>query len=403
MIILITNFTKIRTLLKQLNILLTVLFTLTIFSQLQAAGELRRPFQGIRNLGMGNVGVAMSHDENALFYNPAGLAAVDTTLVNIPFQAEFSNDAQTLVSEASGLAGKSTSEILTSYLGKEVHLRIMFPNLSVVIPFGFMTFGVVGGTETTIDFSVSNPASIQMDFGMRLDQIYNAGLGFSLARGKWLVGFNVEQYSRCDVPIATVSQATLLAGGNFGDTVGTCTAAKLRKGTTYGFGFQQRMTSFSTLRLTWGFAARNVGSLKFSRESGETNPVDQKPEYSLGISSMLFDSFVFRNFYEIDYRDITYDHVEDPYCNANKNSSDCNMKRLHFGTEFGFWPIDSTASAVAIRLGWNQGYVSKGLEWNPFIFFKAATIQYAEYKAETGNAAGDKTELRKVIQFNLGF
>ena len=215
---------------KQLNILLTVLFTLTIVSQLQAAGELRRPFQGIRNLGMGNVGVAMSHDENALFYNPAGLAAVDTTLVNIPFQAEFSNDAQTLVSEASGLAGKSTSEILTSYLGKEVHLRIMFPNLSVVIPFGFMTFGVVGGTETTIDFSVSNPASIQMDFGMRLDQIYNAGLGFSLARGKWLVGFNVEQYSRCDVPIATISQAALLAGGNLGDTVGTCSAAKLRKG-----------------------------------------------------------------------------------------------------------------------------------------------------------------------------
>ena len=70
---------------------------------IQAGGELRRPFQGIRNLGMGNVGVAMSYDENALFYNPAGLAAVDTTLVNIPFQAEFSNDAQTLVSEASGL------------------------------------------------------------------------------------------------------------------------------------------------------------------------------------------------------------------------------------------------------------------------------------------------------------
>ncbi len=103
-----------RSLLKQLNILITVLFSLTIVSQLQAAGELRRPFQGIRNLGMGNVGVAMSHDENALFYNPAGLAAVDTTLVNIPFQAEFSNDAQTLIREASGLAGKSTSEILTS-------------------------------------------------------------------------------------------------------------------------------------------------------------------------------------------------------------------------------------------------------------------------------------------------
>ena len=105
--------------LKQLNILLTVLFTLTIFSQLQAAGELRRPFQGIRNLGMGNVGVAMSHDENALFYNPAGLAAVDTTLVNIPFQAEFSNDAQTLVSEASGLAGNLPLKYLRVILGKK--------------------------------------------------------------------------------------------------------------------------------------------------------------------------------------------------------------------------------------------------------------------------------------------
>ena len=50
----------------------------TLFS-----GELRHPFQGIRNLGMGNVGVASSYDENALIYNPAGLAAVDDMIVSI--------------------------------------------------------------------------------------------------------------------------------------------------------------------------------------------------------------------------------------------------------------------------------------------------------------------------------
>ena len=32
-------------------------------------GELRRPVQGIRNLGMGNTGIGLSFDENALFYN----------------------------------------------------------------------------------------------------------------------------------------------------------------------------------------------------------------------------------------------------------------------------------------------------------------------------------------------
>ena len=39
--------------------------------------EMRRPFQAVRNLGMGNTGIALSFDENALFYNPAGLVGVD--------------------------------------------------------------------------------------------------------------------------------------------------------------------------------------------------------------------------------------------------------------------------------------------------------------------------------------
>ena len=39
-------------------------------------GEMRRPFQAVRNLGMGNAGIALSFDENALFYNPAGLVGV---------------------------------------------------------------------------------------------------------------------------------------------------------------------------------------------------------------------------------------------------------------------------------------------------------------------------------------
>ena len=30
-------------------------------------GEMRRPFQAVRNLGMGNAGIALSFDENALF------------------------------------------------------------------------------------------------------------------------------------------------------------------------------------------------------------------------------------------------------------------------------------------------------------------------------------------------
>jgi len=368
---------------------------------LQAGGELRRPFQGIRNLGMGNVGVAMSHDENALFYNPAGLAAVDTTIVSIPFVNELSNDTTTILRDVQGLDSDSkNSDYIELATGRQIHYRLMTA-LNVIIPFGsLMTFGAAGGLETSIDLSANNPVAINLTVGSRIDQIYNVGAGFSLGRGRWLLGFNVEKYRRCDVPNTALSLGSLLDNST---TISTCEKKMLRDGQTYGFGFQNRMSSFSTLRLVWGMSVRNLGGLKFSRNDNETNPIDQKAEYNIGIAMTPFEGMLLRNIYEINIRDITFEHSDDTYCQKNKNSSDCNMKRLHIGTEFGFWPIDSGASALAIRLGWNQGYVSKGLEINPLIFFRGLSIQYADYKVETGNSAGDKPERRKTLQVNLGF
>ena len=385
-------------------VVLVVMWFLFVTSVLQAGGELRRPFQGIRNLGMGNVGVAMSHDENALFYNPAGLAAVDTTIVSIPFVNEVSKDTLSLTSQVAKLGSDSTTaDTVALALGKQIHYRNMTA-LNVIIPFGsLMTFGAATGLETTIDLSASNPVGIQFNYGMRLDQIYNIGGGFNLGRGRWLIGVNVEKYKRCDYPVKTVAMSTLLNSSNIASDVGFCKTDLMRDGQTYGFGFQNRMSSFSTLRMVWGMSVRNLGGLKFARKDNETNPLDQKAEYNIGIAMTPFDSMLFRNFYEIDIRDLTFDHSDDAYCTANKNSSDCNMKRIHIGTEFGFWPIDSGASALALRLGWNQGYVSQGLEINPLIFFRGLSIQYADYKVETGNSAGDKPERRRTLQVNLGF
>ena len=385
-------------------VVLVVMWFLFVTSVLQAGGELRRPFQGIRNLGMGNVGVAMSHDENALFYNPAGLAAVDTTIVSIPFVNEVSKDTLSLTSQVAKLGSDSTTaDTVALALGKQIHYRNMTA-LNVIIPFGsLMTFGAAAGLETTIDLSASNPVGIQFNYGMRLDQIYNIGGGFNLGRGRWLIGVNVEKYKRCDYPVKTVAMSTLLNSSNIASDVGFCKTDLMRDGQTYGFGFQNRMSSFSTLRMVWGMSVRNLGGLKFARKDNETNPLDQKADYNIGIAMTPFDSMLFRNFYEIDIRDLTFDHSDDAYCTANKNSSDCNMKRIHIGTEFGFWPIDSGASALALRLGWNQGYVSQGLEINPLIFFRGLSIQYADYKVETGNSAGDKPERRRTLQVNLGF
>ena len=155
--------------------------------------------------------------------------------------------------------------------------------------------------------------------------------------------------------------------------------------------------------MVWGMSARNLGGLKFARKSGVTNPIDQKPEYNFGIAMTPFDSMGFRNFYEFDYRDITFDHADDAsYCNKNKYVADCNYKHIHIGTEFGFFPVDSATSVFALRFGWNQGYYSYGFELNPFIIIRTLNIQFASYKAETGDASGEP-EGRKVLQINLGF
>ena len=80
-----------------------------------------------------------------------------------------------------------------------------------------------------------------------------------------------------------------------------------------------------------------------------------------------------------------------------------SSKKLHIGTEFGFWPFDTSSSAVAFRLGLSQGQPTMGFELNPLIFFKALTIEYAEYTIDTGEKKGDLLEKRKLIQINLGF
>ena len=87
----------------------------------------------------------------------------------------------------------------------------------------------------------------------------------------------------------------------------------------------------------------------------------------------------------------------------NKKSLGCNSNRVHIGAEFGFWPFDTSSSAIAIRLGSNQGNQAIGFELNPLIFFKAMTLQYAEYTIIKGSRLGEMKEKRKVFQINLGF
>ena len=374
----------------------------TLQAQKTGTGELRRPVQGIRNLGMGNTGIGLSFDENALFYNPAGLVGVDKILVGFPILNEVSDDSVKIVKEIRELVeDKNTSEIAALLMGKRVHYRLLV-DLNLILPFGeLMTFGMARGLETQFDLGVRNPVSIEIDFGFRLDSITNLGFGMPVARGRWLVGAGVETVERCDIPLRTTTIGTILTNTDLETIYGKCELNNLKRAQTFNFGFQRRIETAHALKMIWGMTANNIGGLKFDRSDNETNPSDQNLELSTGLSLQPSWGPV-RMLYAIDLRDLTMKHADDTYCQSNKGT-DCIWKRLHIGTEFGFFPIDSGASTFAVRAGFNQGYFTYGFELNPFIFFRFLNIQVAVYKTETGEKIGDRPDKRKVLQINFGF
>jgi len=375
-----------------------------VFTLQAQTGELRRPVQGIRNLGMGNTGIGLSFDENALFYNPAGLVGVDKILVGFPILNEVSDDSVKIVKEIRELVeDKNTSGIAALLMGKRVHYRLL-TDLNLILPFGeLMTFGMARGLETQFDLGVRNPVSIEIDFGFRLDSFTNLGFGMPVARGRWLVGAGVESVERCDIPLRTTTIGTILTNTDLETIYGKCELNNLKRAQTFNFGFQRRLETASAMKMIWGMSAYNVGGLKFNRSDNETNPnpSDQNLELSTGLSWQPSWGPV-RMLYAIDLRDLTMKHADDTYCQSNKGT-DCIWKRLHIGTEFGFFPIDSGASTFAVRAGFNQGYFTYGFELNPFIFFRGLNIQYAVYKTETGDKIGDRPDKRRVLQINLGF
>jgi len=381
-----------------------------VFTLQAQTGELRRPFQGVRNLGMGNTGIALSFDENALFYNPAGLVGVDKILVGLPFLLEVSEDSVSIVNEISKLSGSSTTaDVVELLMGKRVHFRNLI-DINVIMPLGLeqqfgdlMTFGAAGGFETQFDLEVRNPVSVEIYFGFRVDRITNLGFGMPVARGRWLVGAGVETVERCDIPLETITFGKILSNKNLSSSFGSCELTDLKRGQTFNFGFQRRLETASAMKMIWGMTANNIGGLKFNRSDNETNPnpSDQNLELSTGLSWQPSWGPV-RMLYAIDLRDLTMKHADDTYCQSNKGT-DCIWKRLHIGTEFGFFPIDSGASTFAVRAGFNQGYFTYGFELNPFIFFRGLNIQYAVYKTETGDKIGDRPDKRKVLQIYLGF
>jgi hypothetical protein len=438
----------------RLLLLILILCNLSILAKADTFdstfSELRRPGQAVRNLGMGNTGVALSADENALYYNPAGLGSVDSLMLNLSFLLEIPAISELQSSQEKLSKGTSSSIDL-------IHIRAL-GSFSAILPLGeTFTVGGIYSLEYTYDLNASIDSSSTVStilnssigIGVREDGNSRIGLSFAPGSGKWVWGIQSNTVQRREQPFTTMAFKDLskdltsnltkleallqLASDNasgkanstltsdnlsdlktINDSITNLSASDLTKSAesliscyntikntnSYSIGFQRRLVSASWLRMTFGAVAHNVGHVQFG--SSDNCPRNEMVEYDLGLSVQPRIGPL-RLLVAADVRDFTYANTNDSYCFENKGKPGCFQKRFNWGAELGFLPIDSGANFISVRGGVNQNRLTWGAELNPFIFFRFFTIEYAHYTESMGQEVGDQTNTRDVIQLRFAF
>ncbi|MEK6577045.1 MAG: hypothetical protein AABZ05_05550, partial [Nitrospirota bacterium] len=107
---------------------LLILLSLISVSGLLYAAELPTLYRGIRPLGMGGAFITLSNDENAMFYNPAGLNDIEgfggVEIIN-PL-VEISKDSIDLYKDLQDIDSNNTTQVtdlLNRFIGEHQHLR----------------------------------------------------------------------------------------------------------------------------------------------------------------------------------------------------------------------------------------------------------------------------------------
>lgn len=332
-------------------------------------------YSGIRPLGMGNAFTAISDDENALFYNPAGLAEISTLsvgLVNPTIEASKSsvdlyNDSEDIDTDDSA----QLADLLRKYVGEHQHARVsLFPHVGFNVAQCGVMIGYLG--QATLDAEIRDPVWPEADTSYIFDHGPLVGVGGRIASSNIRIGATVKYISR--ESLEEIYTATDIADDNFEDQF----EDDLEKGSDLALD----LGVLYTLPFNWpvkthiGLAVQNLPEMDFGVAQ------DQQTQANIGLA--LEKSFSnFKLLGALDYRDLTHAIGED----------DDIPKRLHMGLELQLPKI------LSVRAGLYQGYATYGLTLDFWII----KLDLASYAEEVGAHAGQREDRRYVGQLTIGW
>lgn len=346
---------------------LLAIFFLCSFSVKSFAAEILEQYLSVKALGMGNAYLGHATNEDAIFYNPAGLASMSGVRwrvagLNLGLNGyDVYEDYKDIVDSAEN----DLQTALSSLYGQPMYGRTDF---ITTVSLGSLMIGAYG--TGNVGFTLFNPALPNLQSGYFADYALFLGWGKEIVPNYLDFGFVGKRITRLggDVQIGPMLIADL-ESDDFESTL-------KRSGSAYGFDFGMKLKIPSTWHPTFNFAWRNVGDTSFNlhADNPPPSPIENHIDVGVGFEK---DFGLFSVKPAVDYRGL------------NKTGHTF-AKKIHAGVELDF-------PGFSLRGGLNQGYYTAGLSMGLWIF----ELDVATYGVELGEFAGQQEDRRYIIQLSV--
>lgn len=344
-----------------------------VVSQDANADQFQRVYRSAAFLGRGDTGVAIADNEEAIFYNPAGIAlgkGIFKGLTVLSPSFEVSSDTRSLLSEVTSSSNDNIVSTLTRQVGNNHHIG--FSNFSGIL-FRRAALGVVTSNETDI-LVFKNPDQGGLE---SVDaRLYStSGLTFTLAESfysdRLLIGATVAYYQRAQAEL----ELGLIEAQNLEDT-----------SDLFGTGTTQPITLGAMLLLpgkstkSIGLTVHNVGDAYVSPTTAGKRISNLKQRIDVGFASETASKAAKARLL-VDLVDATGTYTSDFFKKLNLGADVTLGNRLGFST------------------GLNQGGACVGMFAD--IWFMRFDMGF--YTEEVGAKAGLRSDRRYFMRLKAGF
>lgn len=350
-----------------------VFFILACIIVSAAANAAQYPYiyKGQRPMGMGGAFVAVSDDANALFYNPAGLAAITQTSAAIfPLEIEVGEKGYKMYDDASDVDFDNetqTAAFLRDYVGERAHLGV---NLFSSYSMPRFALGLIGTSR--VDLEVRDRQYPRLTAKGVYDLGAGAGYGMPFFDDTLLAGFSLKYINRHSLDkVYTIKD---IVEDDFNDLVKDDLedggGVLLDMGIIYKFD-EMGMPGFKA-----GVSVNNL----IGHKLGDARDVDEHVDMGVAYD---YTFWIVKSTFAMDYIDVF----------SNLEQDDDFAKKIRLGAEFRF------PKFLTLRAGLYQGYLTSGVSLDA----KYARLDLTTYAEEIGAYAGQRADRRYCLMFVLGF